>query len=193
MTDQTTHIPGSSRGLGGMPKAQARKAVTRTAAVVTLAWVVIIGVYYTVPVGRYGGVSDFLRLGFGLVLFGVVLAFETRQIFRSDTPGLKAIQTLGIVIPLFLVIFSVIYLAMSHEAIHNFSQQLDHTRAIYFTVTTFATVGYGDITPTTDLARIIVSIQMILDLVLIGALVRFLVFAAERGLSLRTRRSTDGG
>ena len=65
----------------------------------------------------------------------------------------------------------------------------EHTRALYFAVTIFSTVGFGDITPKTDLARIIVSIQMLLDLVIIGAVVRLLLTAAQAGLA-RARDSS---
>jgi hypothetical protein len=40
-------------------------------------------------------------------------------------------------------------------------------------------VGFGDITPRTDTARLIVSAQMLLDLVVIGAVVRLLFNAAK--------------
>ena len=61
----------------------------------------------------------------------------------------------------------------------TFTQGLDHTRALYFTITVFSTVGFGDITPATDPARLVVSAQMILDLILIGGVVRILVGAAK--------------
>ena len=62
-------------------------------------------------------------------------------------------------------------------------EPLDHTGALYFAITIFSTVGFGDITPKTDLARIVASVQMLLDLVLLGTLVRLLVTAARSGLS----------
>ena len=37
--------------------------------------------------------------------------------------------------------------------------------------TVLSTVGFGDITPRTDPTRVMVSIQMLLDLVLIGVVV----------------------
>jgi hypothetical protein len=46
----------------------------------------------------------------------------------------------------------------------------------------FSTVGFGDITPETNGARIVVSIQMLLDLVVLGAVVRLVVNAAKSGL-----------
>ena len=63
-----------------------------------------------------------------------------------------------------------------------FSQKLDHSSALYFTITVFSTVGFGDIVPATDSARLIVSAQMIIDLVIIGVVVRLLVNAAKMGL-----------
>jgi hypothetical protein len=49
-------------------------------------------------------------------------------------------------------------------------------------ITTLSTVGYGDITPTTNLSRMLVSVQMLLDLILIGSIVRLLASAAQKGL-----------
>ena len=61
----------------------------------------------------------------------------------------------------------------------TFTQPLDHTRALYFTISVFSTVGFGDITPRTDTARLIVAAQMLLDLAIIGVVVR-LIFNAAR-------------
>ena len=57
---------------------------------------------------------------------------------------------------------------MSTEFAGSFSQQLTHTDALYFTVTVFATVGFGDITAKTEAARLVVTGQMIIDLIIIG-------------------------
>ena len=72
----------------------------------------------------------------------------------------------------------------------TFTQDLDHVRALYFTVTVFSTVGFGDITPRTDPARLIVSVQMLLDLALIGAVVR-LLFNAARSRVVPVERPVD--
>jgi len=58
--------------------------------------------------------------------------------------------------------------------------QLTRTEALYFTVTVLSTVGFGDITPKTDVARIIVTIQMVLDLLVLGVVVRLILDAARR-------------
>ena len=131
-----------------------------------------------------------MHLGVGTALFAAVLAWQARQIVGAELPELRAVQALGVVIPLFLVLFASFYLSLSNASPRTFTQPLDHTEAMYFTITVFSTVGFGDITPKTDPARIIVSIQMLLDLVIIGAVVRMLLNAAQAGLA-RARDSSD--
>ena len=107
--------------------------------------------------------------------------------------GAPAIEALGIVISVFLVAFSSIYLAMSHQSVTTFSEGLDHVKALYFAVTIFSTVGFGDITPRTDVARIVVAVQMLLDLVLIGAVVRLLFDAARNRVPDREAAGDGSG
>ena len=49
---------------------------------------------------------------------------------------------------------------------------------MYFTVTTLATVGYGDIHPTGPPARAVVTTQIILNLAFLGIVVRVMARAA---------------
>jgi voltage-gated potassium channel len=112
-----------------------------------------------------------------------VVLWQVRRISRAVLPELRAIEALGIIIGVFLVAFSSIYLAMSHEAALTFTRKLDHVQALYFTITIFSTVGFGDITPRTDPSRLVVSVQMLLDLVLIGAVVRLLFSAARNRIA----------
>jgi isopentenyl phosphate kinase len=55
-------------------------------------------------------------------------------------------------------------------------------------ITVISTVGFGDITPKTDAAMIVVSFQIMLDLVLLVGIVRAVFFAAQVGVR---RRQTE--
>jgi hypothetical protein len=57
---------------------------------------------------------------------------------------------------------------------------------LYFAVTVFSTVGFGDIAAWSQPARIVVMIQILADLIYIGLLVRALFGAAQIGTSRRT-------
>ena len=52
---------------------------------------------------------------------------------------------------------------------------------MYFTVTVFATVGFGDITAVTETARGVVIVQMLLGLVLVGVIARVIFGAVQEG------------
>ena len=123
-------------------------------------------------------------------MFFAVVAFQVRAIIKSPHPQFRAIAALAVVIPLFLIVFARIYLTASSATSHAFSLDLDPTRALYFTITVFSTVGFGDITPQSDFTRLIVSVQMLLDLVVLGAIVRVLLAAVERGSA---NRGSDRG
>jgi voltage-gated potassium channel len=165
--------------LGDLDPAARKRALFQCGATIVLSWVLVIGAFIILPIGHESGSRAFLRLGLDVALVGAVFAWQIRRISLAELPELRAVEALGIVVVVFLVLFSGIYLAMSHESAGTFTQSLDHVRALYFTVTIFSTVGFGDITPRTDSARIVVSIQMLLDFVIIGAAVR-LIFNAAR-------------
>jgi voltage-gated potassium channel len=170
------------RRLSDLEPHRRRPVVIRAVVSIALTWVASLTVYYLAPIGRAGRVREGLWLVIGLLLVGVLVFRRTRQILAADFPGLRAVEGLAVIFPLFLLVFAALYLALSQVTAPSFSQELDHTRALYFTITVFSTVGFGDITPTTNTARIIVSIQMLLDLVLIGLVVRLFINAAKSRL-----------
>ena len=94
------------------------------------------------------------------------------------------------IIPLFLVLFAWIYLTMSASSPGAFGGTLNRTGALYFTVTVFSTVGFGDITPKSDPARIVAMVQMLSDLAVLAVVVRLILGAATRGMA--RLRAPDG-
>jgi voltage-gated potassium channel len=165
--------------LADLDPAARRHEIFRCGATIVLSWVFVVGAFYVLPIGHESGLRAFLRLGLDIALVGAVFAWQIRRISLAALPELRAVEGLGIVVVVFLVLFSGVYLAMSHDAAATFTTPLDHTRALYFTITIFSTVGFGDITPKTDTARLLVSTQMLLDFVIIGAAVRIIFNAAR--------------
>ena len=59
---------------------------------------------------------------------------------------------------------------------------MTRSSALYFTVTVFSTVGFGDITAKTDVARLVVTVQMLADLAVVAVVIRLILGAANRGV-----------
>jgi voltage-gated potassium channel len=168
-----------------------RLAVLGAATRIALTWVVLVAVYYALPEGKFGSSAAIVRLAVGVLLVFGVFAWQTHRILHAGLPAVRAVVSLAVLIPLFLLVFSALYLSLSSTSPATFSEKLDHSSALYFTITVFSTVGFGDIVPSTDTGRIIVSAQMLLDLVIIGVVVRVLISAAKSGLE-RARQDSPG-
>ena len=141
----------------------------------------LVVIYYLLPLNRSSTAVAVTLLFIGLVaLFGLV-TYQVRSIVRSSFPLLRGVEALATSIPFFLLLFAATYVVLATISAGNFSQPLSRTDALYFTVTVFATVGFGDITAKTDVARLVVTGQMLADLVVLGLGVRVLLSAVQRG------------
>ena len=144
--------------------------------------------YYLLPLNRTTEDVGVLLLVGGLILIGVVLAWQLRAIVDSPFPRLRGFQTLITGIPLLLVVFAAVFYLTGHAQPDSFTEPMDKIGAMYFTVTVFSTVGFGDITAKTDLARTLVTIQMLFNLVVIGLAAKVIFGAIDVGLK---KRSTE--
>jgi len=63
---------------------------------------------------------------------------------------------------------------MARDRPGSFSQPLTRVDALYFAMTVFTTVGFGDIAARSQVARVVVIVQMLADLVYVGLLARVL-------------------
>ena len=142
-------------------------------------------IYYLLPLDRSSTWAAVTMLAIGLVAFIGLVAVQIRSIVTSPFPGLRAVEALGTSLPLFLLLFASTYVVMDTISASSFSEPLARTDALYFTVTVFTTVGFGDITAKTEAARLVVTGQMITDLVVIGIGVRVIVAAVRRGQQQR--------
>ncbi len=158
---------------------------------VTISVTILFAAYYLVPTKGTGEDSDLPWLILDLVIFGVVVAIQVPAIIKAKYPKLRAIEALAVTVPLFLLIFSRVYLSNSLTDPAVFTSPLDNTTALYFTVTVFATVGFGDIVAQTNGMKLLVTLQMLLDLVVLGLVIRLLTSAAQRGVQRRDELRSD--
>jgi voltage-gated potassium channel len=80
---------------------------------VTVSATVLLAVYCLVPTKGSGDDSDLPWLILDLVIFGLVVAVQVPVIVKAKYPRLRAVEALAVTVPLFLLIFSRIYLSNS--------------------------------------------------------------------------------
>ena len=164
-----------------LSRAQRRRVVAWGLLRALIAAVVLVSVYFVIPLEWIDGLPAAVGiLVAGGLLIGVSV-WQVLAIIRSGEPGLRAIEALAVIAPLYLLVFAVMYFLMGLDDPANFTQPLTRMDSLYFTVTVFATVGFGDIAAVGQTARVLVTIQMILNLILLGAGLRLLTVAVKHG------------
>lgn len=158
---------------------------------IVLTLVVLTAAYFLLPTERADGSPDVWWLIVQLGIFGAVASLQLPAIIRSSHPVARAVEAVALSLPLFLIIFARIYLTTSLADPSAFNESLNRTAALYFSVTVFATVGFGDIVAESEGARLLVTLQMLLNLVVLGAGIRLLASAARRGVARRQSMAAD--
>jgi voltage-gated potassium channel len=182
-----------SDSLVGLPVSRAKRrrliffALVRVAIGLTLIW----GGMYLLPDSTDGRVVA--PAAFVLLCVAIYIAYFRHQLNRIKKavyPTLQSAEALILVAAMFLAVYAAIYVVLSQQNPEAFTEPLTHFSAYYFALTVLATVGFGDITPVTDTARLIAMTQMAFDIAFIGVVVRILGGAAQSTLKQRWR--SDG-
>jgi len=185
-------IADGARDASGQPHGQAAAQVSAG----RIAWTALrsagsaaglVALYYLLPLDHSSTPAAVTQLLIGLAGYIALLVVHVRLITRSPVPGLRAIETLATSIPLFLILFAGTYVVLAAQSPAAFGGQLSHTDGLYFSVTVFSTVGFGDITAKAETARLVVTGQMIADLIYFGVAIKVITGAVRRGLASRTR------
>jgi voltage-gated potassium channel len=146
---------------------------------------VLLVAYYRAPLNRpLDWATGWLFL-LALLVFAAVTAAELLGILRSEQPRLRAVRALALALPLLLVVFASTYCILSDQEVGAFTEPLGRTDGLYFTVTVFATVGFGDIAPVTEMARVLVTIQMLVGLLAVGLIAKLALGAVHVAVARR--------
>jgi voltage-gated potassium channel len=166
------------------PTQRRRLVVWAVVRVVAIAVFVVVA-YFAAPVGQDPNALGLVVLVAGAIGFVASLVFQVRRIIDSPAPQLRAVEALATTAVLVIVVFAFIYVCMSTSDVDAFSEPITKINGLYFTVTVLATVGFGDITAETDAARLVVTGQMLLNLLIVGVVVKVIIVASRIGLQRR--------
>jgi voltage-gated potassium channel len=151
----------------------------------------LVAIYYLIPLDPSSIGVTVGQLAVGLLALVGLVVYQVRSIVKATYPALRAVGALATSVPLFLLLFAGTYYVMGGISEANFSEPLTRTDALYFTVTVFSTVGFGDITATTQSTRILVTGQMVAGVVIIGLGARVIVDAVKRGQRRQPLKAID--
>lgn len=158
--------------------ARRRQQIALTVLRALVTTVVLAALYYLLPLDHIRSVL--VMLSAGLLILLAVTPVQLRAISKARYPAVRAIEALAVMVPLFLLLFASVYFTMANTNPASFNTHpLTRTDALYFTITIFSTVGFGDITAISQSARLVVIAQMLLDLLALGLVVRAFLGAVQ--------------
>ncbi len=138
--------------------------------------------YYAFPVDLgdslvAAAVGMVLTVG-GLALLATMLAKELNQVRRGETG--RDPQVLGMMVVLLVMSSSLTFFILDLLSPEQIEGLKTRTDALYFTLSTMTTVGYGDVHAEGQVARAMVCGLIVFNIVVIASLVRLV---AGRGPS----------
>ena len=136
--------------------------------------VVLLTVYFLAPLDGIGDLGAVFLLVVGVLAVGTVAVWQVKKVLASHDPAVQAVEAAAATVALYLVGYAAFYYLLSAANAQGFSEVLSRVDALYFCLTVFATVGFGDIVATTDSTRAVVSLQIVANLVFLAVGIRVL-------------------
>jgi voltage-gated potassium channel len=135
-------------------------------------------VYYAVPVGAFGltgrTVLGVLLTLLGVAILAVAITGQVRRQLAMDPDA--RVQSLVMLLELVVVVFAVGYYVLALSTRGQMVGLETRTDSLYFTLSTLTTIGFGDVHAVGQLARVLVIIQMVFDVVFVAAVAATLRF-----------------
>ncbi|MET7771662.1 ion channel [Nocardia sp. NPDC005366] len=155
-------------------------------------------IFYGVPFD-WGAGGDWPSKIFGLCAFlagiGGLIWVTWRHVLRYlEEPAATGGRVEGILLLLCVVamFFALYYYRIAVRYPGQFDGIVTRTDALYYTIVTLGTVGFGDIHATGQAARIATMIQIVFDLVVIGTLLAIASSGITHRIQAAAERTTRG-
>ncbi len=154
--------------------------------------VAILVFYFIVPVGSNDApAGEVIGMAVGALAVLTVASVIFAEVQRAEK-RLRPVHLL-LAFELVLVTFSLGYYLLAHSNRDQFIGLDTRMDALYFSMVTMSTVGYGDITAHGQWARIMVTSQLAFNLVFIAALIGLLQDQLRSGALRRKPRDEHPG
>ena len=150
---------------------------------------VTVAAYFLLPLDHLGPQRPVPSWTLFTLLLTVVAVLLLRQIRHVlvDRPDSRPGVVISLLIVLSVHVFAATYYALAKQP-GEFSGLRTRIDALYFTVVTLATVGYGDITPRGQSARVVTVLQITYSFVFLTAAATALTTRMRDRVVRRTQR-----
>lgn len=156
-----------------------------------IAALALVFVYVPVPQGDESPVALLVFASVMFIVYTALISWGVLRLRNSQSPIIEGLFLLSVLATMLVFSFAYSYMAIYASDATAFTEPLGKVSSVYFTVTVLATVGFGDITPVTDLARIVVTFQMLVGVSLLTFGVKVILQSAStRRQGLMSERHT---
>ena len=138
----------------------------------TLSLVSVLAIYYAVPVGALpsgiGIVISVAALLGGVTLLGWLTVRQVQRLARRTADEAVRLDSLVFLVVVVVPMFALGFFALNDADPDQFVSLDTKTDALYFALSTLATVGFGDVHAEGQLARGLVTLQIAFNLVIVA-------------------------
>ena len=131
----------------------------------------VVLLYFAVPVSSEIDTHNLLRLVVSLVALVLLSLGVVLQLKKHLNQNDRRIDGLIATVVTVVVVFSFIFFTLARHEPGEFAQLKTRVDGLYFTVATMATVGFGDVHAKGQVARSLVLVLMVFNVVFVGAAV----------------------
>lgn len=148
-------------------------------------------VYFLIPVpGRMHEASWVTMFSLSVIVLGLLITLSARRLLRAGEQA----RIRGLVL---LLTVTVLFFSWADESVaalpKQFTELTNKTDALYFNISTLATVGFGDVHPVGQLARAAVTLQIVFNLVFLGTAVSLISGFFRRRTQNRATAGSGAG
>ncbi|WP_197287623.1 potassium channel family protein [Streptomyces apocyni] len=150
--------------------------------------------YFLLPLHFLGPsrpVLSWTVFGCALALIAILLVRQIRDVL-VDLPGTRPGLVIPVLMCLAVLVFAAGYVSLARHP-GEFTGLETRVDALYFTVVTLATIGFGDITPQGQTARLVTLLQVLYSFVFLTAAATALSRRVHRQLGQHLGRDVRNG